>query len=128
MSGKNGAKILIVDDSSVNNYLLENILEEKGYTLQIAFDGKEALNFLNEDPPDLVLLDIMMPGIDGYEILDKMTSDNKLKNIPVIMVTSKTEPQDKQKAMDIGAIDYIEKPIDIETLLIKVENVLKKLV
>ena len=126
MSGKNGAKILIVDDSSVNNYLLENILEEKGYTLQIAFDGKEALNFLNEDPPDLVLLDIMMPGIDGYEILDKMTSDNKLKNIPVIMVTSKTEPQDKQKAMDIGAIDYIEKPIDIETLLIKVENVLKK--
>ncbi len=128
MSGKNGAKILIVDDSSVNNYLLENILEEKGYNLQIAFDGKEALNFLNEDPPDLVLLDIMMPGIDGYEILDKMTSDNKLKNIPVIMVTSKTEPQDKQKAMDIGAIDYIEKPIDIEKLLVKVENVLKKLV
>jgi len=128
MSIENNAKILIVDDSSVNNYLLENILEEKGYELQIAFDGKEALNFLNNDPPDLVLLDIMMPGIDGYEILNKINSDKNLKGIPVIMVTSKTEPQDKQKAMDIGAIDYVEKPIDIDFLIKKVENALKKAV
>ncbi len=117
-------KILIVDDSSVNNYLLENILEEKGYKLQIAFDGNEALSILENDPPNLVLLDIMMPGIDGYSILDKINKSDKLKGIPVIMVTSKSEMTDKQKAFEIGAIDYIVKPIEIDDLLKKVEKAL----
>jgi len=126
MSKNNEHKILIVDDSSVNNYLLENILEEKGYKLLIAFDGNEALSMLENETPDLVLLDIMMPGIDGYAILDKINKDEKLKNIPVIMVTSKSEVTDKQKAFEIGATDYIVKPIEIDDLLTKVEKVLVK--
>ena len=126
MSENSEYKILIVDDSSVNNYLLENILEEKGYKLQIAFDGNEALSILENDPPNLVLLDIMMPGIDGYSILDKINKSDKLKSIPVIMVTSKSEMTDKQKAFEIGAIDYIVKPIEIDDLLAKVEKALTK--
>lgn len=126
MNSTGNAKILVVDDSSVNNFLLENVLEEKGYTLQIAYNGKEALQFIENEPPDLVLLDIMMPGIDGYEILQKMNANSKTRGIPVIMVTSKSEESDRTKALEIGAIDYVMKPIDIEELLGKVEQVINK--
>ncbi len=126
MNSTGNAKILVVDDSSVNNFLLENVLEEKGYTLQIAYNGKEALQFIENEPPDLVLLDIMMPGIDGYEILQKMNANSKTRGIPVIMVTSKSEESDRTKALEIGAIDYVMKPIDIEELLEKIEDVINK--
>jgi DNA-binding response OmpR family regulator len=126
MDSPGNAKILVVDDSSVNNFLLENVLEEKGYTLQVAYNGKEALHFIENDPPDLVLLDIMMPGIDGYEILQKMNASSKTSGIPVIMVTSKSEESDRTKALEIGAVDYVMKPIDIEELLEKVEDVINK--
>ncbi len=127
MENKNPAKILVVDDSSVNNFLLENVLEEKGYHLQVAYNGKEALVFISEDPPDIILLDIMMPGIDGFEILDKLSQEESKQKIPVIMVTSKNEDTDKERAFKSGAVEYIVKPIDIEELLAKVEKTLEKI-
>jgi CheY-like chemotaxis protein len=119
-------KILVIDDSSVNNYLIENILMGKGYELFIAYSGTEALNYLRTITPDLILLDIMMPGIDGYEILETIGSDNNLKNIPVIIVTARNEYYDKEKALNLGAVDYIVKPINVDTLLEKIKKALKK--
>lgn len=127
MENKNPAKILVVDDSSVNNFLLENVLEEKGHHLQVAYNGKEALAFINEDPPDIILLDIMMPGIDGFEILNELSQNESTRKIPVIMVTSKNEDTDKERAFKSGAVEYIVKPIDIEELLAKVEKTLEKI-
>lgn len=124
---KNSAKILVVDDSSVNNFLLENVLEEKGYQLQVAYNGKEAMDFIHQDPPDLILLDIMMPGIDGFEILEKLNRDDSKSKIPVIMVTSKNEETDKERAFKSGAVEYIVKPIDIEELLDKVDKTLSQI-
>ena len=117
-------RILLFDDSSVNNLLLQNILEEENFEVIAAFSGKEGLTIMKKVKPDLVLLDIMMPGMDGIEVLEEILAKETLRNIPVIMLTAKTDPATEKKSREIGAIDYINKPVNIEKLVLKVKEIL----
>ncbi len=115
-------KILIIDDSAVNNVLLENVLEDQNYKVIIAFNGSDAFKAIDKDIPDLILLDIMMPDMDGYKILEELKAKEKTKHIPVIMVSAKSDSLDIDKAMELGALDYIIKPINIKTILEKIQG------
>lgn len=113
-------KILIVDDEPINVLLLESLLKNK-YEITSAENGLEAYNKIVESPPDLVLLDILMPYMDGFETLEKIKTNKNLQNIIVIMVTAKVEKDDVKKAMVLGADDYIKKPIDATELYTKID-------
>lgn len=109
--------VLIVDDSNTNNILLQSILESEGINTSIACCGKEALNFLKIRKPSLILLDIMMPKIDGFTVLKEIKSNAETNNIPVVFITAKNDDNIKQKAIEEGAADLIHKPIDINEVL-----------
>ncbi len=115
-------KILIIDDSAVNNVLLENVLEDQNYEVIIAFNGNDAFKAIDKNIPDLILLDIMMPDMDGYKILEELKLKENTKQIPVIMVSAKSDSLDIDKAMELGAVDYIIKPINIKTILEKIQG------
>ena len=127
MTNKEDVKILLVDDSPSNNLLLQNILEEEGYAPITSFDGKNALEIIRKEKPDLVLLDIMMPEIDGFEVLEEIVTNDDTKDIRVIVITARKDPEDRNRAIDLGVIDYIIKPIDIDYLLKRIEYVVQKL-
>ena len=113
-------RILIVDDEPINVLLLESLLKNK-YDITSAENGLEAFNKIVESPPDIVLLDILMPYMDGFETLEKIKTNKNLANIIVIMVTAKVEKDDVKKAMLLGADDYIKKPIDATELYTKID-------
>ena len=119
----NNKTILIVDDSFNNLLLLEDLLSEMTYNVIVARNGVEALFKLNEISIDLVLLDIMMPRMDGFELMKNMTN-NGFDNIPVIFITAKNNEEDKNRAFEMGAVDYIIKPVVINQILAKVESAL----
>lgn len=119
-------KVLLIDDSSVNNLLMQNILEDQGYHVTTAFSGKEGLDKVNEEKPDLVILDIMMPKMDGFEVLRKILSNPETENIPVIMLTAKKDSEDEKLALEIGALNYLTKPVDIEYTLKRIQKVFEK--
>lgn len=111
-------KILLVDDDMRNVFALSKILQERGMEVIKSEDGKNALNMLEVHPDiDLVLMDIMMPEMDGYEAMKRIRSQIKFRNLPIIALTAKAMKDDKQKCIDGGANDYITKPIDVERLL-----------
>jgi CheY-like chemotaxis protein len=109
--------VLIVDDSNTNNILLQSILESDGINSSIAYNGKEAFELLKIKKPSLILLDIMMPNIDGFSVLKKIKNDEETNEIPVIFITAKNDDDIKQKAINEGAIDLIHKPIDVNKVL-----------
>jgi putative two-component system response regulator len=111
--------VLIVDDTAENLTLMNGLLKDL-YRTKIANNGERALKIAAETPPDLVLLDIMMPGMDGYEVCRRLKADAKLKHIPVIFLTAKVEIEDEQKGFDVGAVDYITKPISPPIVLARV--------
>jgi sigma-B regulation protein RsbU (phosphoserine phosphatase) len=113
-------RILIVDDEPINVLLLESLLKNK-YDTTSAENGLEAYNKIVESPPDIVLLDILMPYMDGFETLEKIKTNKNLENTIVIMVTAKVEKDDVKKAMLLGADDYIKKPIDATELYTKID-------
>jgi adenylate cyclase len=106
------AWILVVDDDPVNRSLLTRLLEQDGHRVDTAADGRQALERLNGDPFDLVLLDILMPKMDGYEVLARMKGDDVLRRIPVVMITSIEDVQSAVKCIESGADDYLPKPFD----------------
>jgi CheY-like chemotaxis protein/signal transduction histidine kinase/CHASE3 domain sensor protein len=111
-------KILLVDDDMRNVFALCKILQERGMEVIKAENGKTALEMLDKNPDiDLVLMDIMMPEMDGYEAMNRIRNQIKFKNLPVIALTAKAMKDDKQKCINAGANDYITKPIDVERLL-----------
>ncbi|BBD07394.1 response regulator [Desulfovibrio ferrophilus] len=114
-------RILIVDDTPANIRLLADFLRED-YQLSVATNGADALIRAQEDHPDLVLLDIMMPEMDGYEVLDRLKSSPLTAGIPVIFVTAMSEVQDEQKGLDLGAVDYIAKPFHPGLVKARVRN------
>lgn len=114
-------KILIVDDDPNVALLVKMTLSKQdGYSLEISESGDKALERINEDPPDLVLLDLMMPGIDGMEVCRRIKSNEETKFIPVLMLTAKREAADMILGMEVGANDYITKPFNPEELVARV--------
>lgn len=114
--------ILIVDDNINNIRLLDNLLKEKGYRVAIAQNGIDAIEICSKIVPDLILLDIMMEGIDGYETCRKLKEIKEIKNIPVIFLSSLTQTENKVEGFNAGGIDYLTKPIDTDELYIRVET------
>ena len=117
-------KILIADDRSEVVELVKATLEGEGYRTIDASDGKEALEKIGLERPDLVLLDIVMPKMDGFEVLSKLRGDPKTKDIPVIMLTAKGQKLDREKGIKLGASDYIIKPFSPSHLLDKIEELI----
>jgi DNA-binding response OmpR family regulator len=117
--------ILVVDDQFQNIELLEAYLAPQGYEIVKAASGQEALDKLSSNQIDLVLLDVMMPGMSGIEVLQKLRTDEKTKAIPVVMVTVLKETEDKVKALEAGCDDFISKPFDKVELLARVKSILK---
>ncbi len=106
-------KILIVDDETDIRFVIRKMLEREGYEVIEAASGEDALDSLKETTPDLILLDVMMPGIDGWVTCEKIKSKDETKKIPVVMLTAKTADEDKIKALEeCGAEWHVSKPID----------------
>lgn len=112
--------IVIVDDTPENLRLLGQILTEQGYRVRSIPSGERALATVRKERPDLILLDILMPGMDGYEVCSQLKADDQLKDIPVIFISALNEVFDKVKAFSIGGVDYITKPFQIEEVLARV--------
>lgn len=123
LSPRDTKKILIVDDMPSTAKLMQKLLGK--YDCDIAFSGKEALLKINELRPDLILLDIMMPDMDGFEVCSQLKCNPQLKNIPIIMVTALGDRQSKLKGLEIGVNEFLTKPIDAAELSIRVSNILK---
>lgn len=119
-------KILAVDDEEHIQELIKFNLENSGYTVICCGTGIEALKIVRSEKPDLVLLDVMLPGIDGYDVCKEIRKDNAISIIPVIMITAKSEELDKILGLELGADDYITKPFSIRELLARVKAVLRR--
>lgn len=121
----NGWDILIVDDTPVNLRALAHILTKEGYKVRKALNGKMALTACQTTIPDLILLDILMPELDGYEVCSLLKADEKTREIPVIFLSALDTPSDKAKAYNAGGIDYISKPFQVEEVLARVATQLR---
>ena len=117
-------KILVADDEPYILMALTDAVEMEGYDCVTAINGKEAVERAREEIPDLILLDIMMPYKDGYEVCQELKADEKTRGIPVIMLTAKSQQVDIQRGKDVGADDYITKPFRPSTLRKKFNEVL----
>jgi len=115
-------RILIVDDTPANIQALATILKEKGYQISVATNGKQALDALARVSPDLILLDVMMPEMDGFETCRRLKTAEPWRQIPVIFLTSKTETTDIVKGFELGAVDYVAKPFNAHELLARVNT------
>jgi putative two-component system response regulator len=116
------AKVLVVDDTPENIQVLMETLKTD-YKIVAAINGQKALQMAAVDPPpDIILLDIMMPGLDGYQVCEKLKSNEKTKDIPVIFVTAMSQEEDEQKGLDLGAVDYITKPFSPAIVKARVKN------
>lgn len=118
------SKILVVDDEKVNVEVLEAFLSTE-YDVIKAYDGIEALLIIDKDPPDIILLDVMMPKMNGYEVCSKLKQNPKTMGIPIIMITCLKEKQDKIKAIEIYADDFLSKPVDFQELRVKIKSLLR---
>jgi DNA-binding response OmpR family regulator len=119
------ATVLVVDDMPANRKLLADVLSHTGYAVITAASGEEALEKIDRSKPDLVLLDIVMPGIDGYEVCRRIRSDSSTGILPVIMVTALEPTEERIKGLDAGADDFLTKPIDQQELLARVRSLLR---
>jgi diguanylate cyclase (GGDEF)-like protein len=119
------ARILIVDDHEDNIELLRARLEARGYTIDSAMDGEEALHAVAKSPPDLILLDVMMPRIDGFEVVRRVKANKNLPFIPIILQTALDSTEHKVEGLDAGADDYITKPINFAELEARVKSMLR---
>mgnify|MGYP000119326173 CR=1 FL=1 len=114
-------KILVVDDSKTELHHLSDILGKRGYTVRTAENGEEAMRRLEEDKPQLILMDVVMPGQNGFQLTRAITRDPRFADVPVIMCTSKNQETDKVWGMRQGARDYIVKPVNADELIAKIK-------
>lgn len=120
------AKILIVDDSPTELHVLTQILSKGGYDTVTAEDGEEGVETAKTELPDLILMDVVMPGLNGFQATRKLSRDATTKNIPVVMVTTKDQDTDREWGMRQGARDYMVKPVKADELLAKVKSLLEQ--
>lgn len=117
-------RLLVVDDLPDNSFLIQAILEEEGYHIEVANDGRSALAHIDRAPFDLILLDVMMPGIDGYEVTRRVRQNTNIPFIPILLITAYDQPS-VVKGLDVGADDFVRKPIEAEELLARVRSLLR---
>ncbi|MCA9083222.1 MAG: response regulator [Planctomycetaceae bacterium] len=120
-----GSRVLIADDNEQNRELLDAYLADQNYEIMMAADGKETLAIVESNPPDLILLDIMMPRMSGYEVCEKLKSDPEKSRIPVLMVTALNEMGDIEKAVKSGCDDFLTKPVNQLELKTRVRSLLR---
>ncbi len=118
-------KILIVDDDPLNVKLFASMLPQDRYDTIPAYTGKEALDLVARQSPDLILLDIMMPGLNGYEVIQILKNDPKSRDIPIILVTALCGADNKIKGIETGADEFINKPVYATELLVRVKSLLR---
>ena len=119
-------KILIVDDEDHIRELLKFNLEKSGYNVYMANDGVEGLRLAREKQVDLILLDLMLPGMDGFEVCKEIRKDNIISNVPIIMLTAKSEEIDKILGLELGADDYMTKPFSVRELSARIKALLRR--
>lgn len=122
MKNKEEILILIVDDVSQNIQVIGNVISGEGYDTGVAMNGMEALNFIQKQTPDLILLDIQMPDMDGYEVCKILKKEKSTREIPVIFLTAKTETEDIVKGFEVGGVDYVTKPFNAKELLARIKT------
>ncbi len=115
-------RIMVVDDSPTERYVLNDFLTRKGFEVIIAENGEQAIEKAKVEKPDLILMDVVMPGINGYQATRTITREDSTRNIPVIMCTSKDLPTDRIWGMRQGALDYMVKPVHLEDLLGRIQK------
>ncbi len=120
--GKPQFNILVVDDIPGNIKVIGNSLKSKGYIVSFATSGEQGLDMARTNKTDLILLDIMMPGMDGIEVCQQLKSEERLKDIPVIFITAKTDKADIVKGFEAGGVDYVTKPFNTAELLARVQT------
>ncbi|MCX8056628.1 MAG: response regulator [Ignavibacteria bacterium] len=122
---KDAYRILVIDDRPDNVYYLQSRLQAEKFLVLTAFSGPEGIEKAKAEKPDLILLDIMMPGMDGYEVCKILTNDEDTKDIPIILVTAKVDGRDVAEGLRVGAFDYIKKPFDKMELIARVNSALR---
>ncbi len=120
------AKILIVEDNEMNRDMLSRRLERQGYQISVAVDGNQALEMVSSEQPKLILMDLSLPELDGWEATRRLKADSTTKTIPIIVLTAHALNTDRVDALEVGADDYEVKPIDFPRLLMKIETLLDK--
>ena len=119
---KEKARILLVEDNEANLLMTQDYLESYGYQVISARDGDEALTMMDENPPDLVLMDIQMPGMDGFEVLRRIRLQPRFASVPIIALTALAMPGDRERCLEAGANEYLSKPVELKFLLYAVEK------
>ena len=119
-------RILIAEDSPTILEIMKDVVESAGFDVIPAVDGKEALDKSRNEKPDLIVLDIMLPHIDGYKVCAMLKFDNTYKNIPIIIMTARAGDDDKQQGKEVKADTYLTKPLDPELLVSKIKELLEK--
>ena len=122
-NAKEHKTILVIDDSTTNIVLLQAVLNTKGYNIETALNVKEAHNSISKKKPDLILLDLLMPRINGFDFLKELKETKGLDQIPVIVVSAMTDQETEQRTKELGAIHFVKKPIDIQNIIALVSNV-----
>ena len=116
------AKILLVEDNEMNRDMLSRRLIKRGFEVAIAVDGQQGLDMAGSESPDLILLDMSLPVMDGWDVARNLKSDNELKNIPVIALTAHAMSGDREKALEAGCDEYDTKPVEFKRLLEKINE------
>ena len=114
--------VMVVDDTRPNVLVLQRALSSIGYKISVAFDGKKALELIPKSKPDLILLDVMMPGINGFEVCKTLKKDPELRDMPIIFITALGMPKDVLSGFEAGAVDYITKPFNLQEVCVRVKT------
>src|SRR5713101_2538152 len=117
--------VLMVDDEEMNLELVETLMVPLGYEVEKARNGREALEKISKREPDIILLDVMMPGMDGYEVCSILKDDKKTRHIPIVMITALNQIENKVTGIETGADDYLSKPFHMRELIARVKSLLK---
>lgn len=118
-------KILVVDDDELLRDLLEFKLRSRGYEVELAEDGEAGLTAASASPPDLIVLDGMMPGLDGFQVLQRLSDSGETRDVPVIMLTARRQEQDVVAGLSLGAQDYLVKPFLPDELVLRIQRILR---
>ena len=119
------SRILIVEDNEMNRDMLSRRLERRGYEVILAMDGRRGLAVARSESPDLILMDMSLPEIDGWEVARRLKSDDTTRSIPVIALTAHAMTSDRQRALEAGCDDYDTKPVEFARLLTKIQTMLR---